>query len=173
MFLASGALQPLRWGRLVMGSSWKARRLRVWEAAHRKQKLDFTMCCLVVTKLWMEAGPLGWLMQCGQEGCISCPREYKSLVELADALSLCEWCLWGVIQVGSTELSCAPYRKVSMIVLGSLPVTDPTLFFKPIFGRNVCNRIDWKRLWSHIWTCEHWLWPWAIFLQVLSLNFLT
>ena len=25
----------------------------------------------------MEANPLEWLMQCGQEGLVSCPREYS------------------------------------------------------------------------------------------------
>lgn len=43
----------------------------------------------------MEANPLEWLMQCGQEGLVSCPGEYiSSEASMIDALSLCER-LWG------------------------------------------------------------------------------
>lgn len=81
----------------------------------------------------MEASPLGWLMQCGQEGLISCPREYKSLVELARYSQTVSECLLGAIQLGRTELLFVTYRKISMLVLGSPPVTDSTIIIIIIF----------------------------------------
>lgn len=47
-------------------------------------------------------------------------------------------CLLGVIHLRRAELLSVTYRKLSMLVPGSLPV--PQLLFKPIFRGNVFNR---------------------------------
>lgn len=42
-------------------------------------------------------------------------------------------CLLGVIQLERAELLSVTYRKISMLVLGSLPVTDSTIIFQTRF----------------------------------------
>lgn len=87
----------------------------------------------------MEASPLAWLMQCGPEGLISCPREYKSLGELARCSQVfVSECSLEVIHRGRAVVLSVTSRKLSMLVPGSLPVTQ--LFCKPIFRGSVLNR---------------------------------
>ena len=62
--------------------------------------------CFVVTKLWMEASPLGQLVQCSQEGLIFSPREYKSLAELAGCSVFVSDCILRVIRWEKRAIAC-------------------------------------------------------------------
>jgi hypothetical protein len=91
----------------------------------------------------MEANPLEWLMQCGQEGLVSCPREY--IGSETSVLLLVFVNDYGVVsQLEERELLSVTHRWVSMLVLGNLPIRSQS--FSSLFLKVMCiiERTYWK-----------------------------
>ena len=145
-------------GRLKVGNSWKAWRLHVWEAGHRQQKLDFTVClsCGYKTMNGSESIRVANVVWSGRPNFL--PQGIEIYSGVGKVLSgVVSECLRGAVQLGKTELLSVACRKISVLVLGSLPVTDATITFQAHFFRgNVCRITG--RGFGVIRTYEHWLW---------------